>query len=439
MDLSLNTVKEEVEERPEEEEEQPYTPRSRILPTRRCSRTMAPLTSEASPRPRPTQILQRPSSRSVLSGRTPPPASGRMLTLAAETPEFKPSRPNLQLAIPSSTPIPLTLPRPHSPMSVIPESPSQRSSHTTAVAGSQGGAPPQEPQSSPEPYTPPQPYPAISPTEDSTSQPSAGTTIVAVTRDRSTPPRPRPEGSPPQQSGSTTPRIDFVGRTPPRQPRAFQVSHTNSHTWLDNRLVERERWKEIERNLIRMRFIDPVKRAIVPQTFQRYMDLRRYRAEGLAKREARRLAQRNPPNVWPLSGLAPVKIGPAFGGKRFDDRRSAVLAQPTIWRQQYVPSEEKPQAPWPTIEEMREEGDERATSEFGRFPGVPRMPGNETVAWRARLQLAQYSMDEVWRSPCKETYEAARRQSPPEEMEEMEALLGKELVDALDCKTYDDF
>lgn len=188
-----------------------------------------------------------------------------------------------------------------------------------------------------------------------------------------------------------------------------------------------------------MRFIDPVKRAIVPQTFHRYMDHRRYRAEGLAKREARRLAQRNPPNVWPLSGLAPVKIGPAFGGKRFDDGRSAVLAQRTIWSQQYVPSEEKPQAPWPTIEEMREEGDERATSEFGRFPGVPRMPGNETVAWRARAQLPQYPMDEVWRSPCKETYEDARRESPPEEMEEMEALLGKELVDALDCKACDDF
>lgn len=169
------------------------------------------------------------------------------------------------------------------------------------------------------------------------------------------------------------------------------------------------------------------------------MNHRRDRAEGLANREARRLAQRNPPNVCPLSGLAPVKIGPAFGGKRFGDRRSAVLAQPTIWSRQYVPTEEKPQAPWPTIEEMREEGDERATSEFGRFPGVPRMPGNETVAWRARVQLPQYPMDEVWRSPCKETYEAARRESPPEEMEEMEALLGKELVDALDCKACDDF
>ena len=436
MDLPLHIVK---EEQPEEEEEQLYTPRGKGLRTPRSGRTTAALTCEASPRPRPIQILQRPSSRSVLSGTTPRPRSVRVLTTAAETPEFKPSRPNLQLVIPSSTPIPFTAPRPYSTMPVVPESPSQRSSGTTSVAGSQGVALPQEPQSSPEPFTPSRSYPGIPPKEGSTSQPSASTTPVAATRGRSPPQQPRSQGSPPQQSASMTPRTDFRGRTPPRAPRAFQVSHTNSHTWLNNRLVERERWREIERNLIRMRFIDPMKRAMVPQTFHAYMNHRRDRAEGLANREARRLAQRNPPNVWPLSGLTPVKVGTAFGGKRFDDRRGAVLAQRTIWSREYIPSEEKPQAPWPSIEEMREEGDERATSEFGRFPGLPRMPGNETAAWRARIQLPQYPMDEVWRSPCKETYKAARRESPPEEMEEMEALLGKELIDALDCMAFDDF
>lgn len=439
MDLPLHTVKEDVEGKPEEEEEQPYTPSSKSLRTRRCSLTRATLTSEATPRPRPTQILQRPSSRSVLSGRTPRPGSVTLLTRAAETPEFRPRRPNLQLVIPSSTPTLFTGSPPHSTMPVIQETPPQRSSGMTFVAGSQGSAPPQQPQSVPEPFTISQPHPSMPPTEESSSRQSASTTPWADPGDRSPSRQSKTEESSQQQSASTTPGVDHRGRTPPRQPRAFQVSHTNSNTWLDNRLVEREKWKEIERNFIRLRFIDNFNPAIVPHNFNEYMVFRRDRAEGLANREARRLAQRNPPNVWPLSGLAPVKIGPAFGGKCFNDGRSAVLAQRTIWSRQYVPSVDKPQAPWPTIEEMREEGDERATSKFGRFPGLPRMPGNETAGWRARVQLQQHPMDEVWRRPSKETYEAARSEVTPEEMEDMEALLGKGLVDALNCKTSDDF
>ena len=177
----------------------------------------------------------------------------------------------------------------------------------------------------------------------------------------------------------------------------------------------------------------------VPKSFNQYVLFRRERVEAIARREMKKLAQRNHPTVYPLSQIAPVKVGPAMGGQRFNDGLSAVLAQPTMWSHEYEPSAAKPQAPWPTLEEMKEEGDEMATSEYGRFLGLPRVPANETVVWKQRHFLPQYPFDEVWRQPDARTYEDARRRSSPEEMTEMEALLGKELVDALDCKVCDDY
>ncbi|KAL8687092.1 MAG: hypothetical protein Q9224_005255 [Gallowayella concinna] len=71
----------------------------------------------------------------------------------------------------------------------------------------------------------------------------------------------------------------------------------------------------------------------------------------------------------------------------------------TIWCPWDEATENHPQAPWPAKEEMREEGDERHTSQFGRFLALPRNPGNETVTYKQRSVVRQHHLDRVWDVP----------------------------------------
>ena len=74
---------------------------------------------------------------------------------------------------------------------------------------------------------------------------------------------------------------------------------------------------------------------------------------------------------------------------------------------------------------MREEGDERHTSQFGRFMGLPRNPGNETVTYKQRSPVKQFFVDRVWEVPDPEDV--------GEEFEDevMEELLGGKMMGEL--------
>ena len=142
--------------------------------------------------------------------------------------------------------------------------------------------------------------------------------------------------------------------------------------------------------------------------------------------------------MYPQSGIEPVVILPAMRGRIFFDGRSIVLCQQTMWNPWYSPTDVRPQAPWPCAEEMKEEGDERNTSRFGRFPGLPRVPGNETVNWKQKNYLPPLPFDEVWSLPNAGTFAAMRMITEVDAMQEMEGLLGQDLMDALNYVNSDD-
>ncbi|KAL8741303.1 MAG: hypothetical protein Q9190_006076 [Brigantiaea leucoxantha] len=151
----------------------------------------------------------------------------------------------------------------------------------------------------------------------------------------------------------------------------------------------------------------------IPHTFDEYLV---HKAEYLDDRKEKVRAR--------FSGK--LQIHPALGGRHFEDGRSAVLAQPTVWCQWYNATEEYPEAPWPSKEEMKEEGDERHTSQFGRFLALPRNPGNETVTYKQRTPVTQHCLDKIWTIP--------RPDDEGETMEEsvMEKLLGTEFFEEID-------
>ena len=226
------------------------------------------------------------------------------------------------------------------------------------------------------------------------------------------------------------------------QPAA--ASHTNSRTWTRTSttprlVVETDKWKRVEESLGRMNLL---RSSFVPKTLRDWLDHQRDRTEAKKEHEQRKLKdmdllQRDARLPRPSR---PVKIGPGFRGKTFEHKNySSVLVCPSVWARMYEPPAERPDPPWPCVEEMKEEGDERNTSGFGRFLALPRVPGNDTVQYKLKAIQTFLPFDTIWKLPTKESVEAANEKTSPEEFEKMEGYLGRSLLNALDCITEDGF
>ena len=237
-------------------------------------------------------------------------------------------------------------------------------------------------------------------------------------------------------------------RSGPRAParRAIQTvmqptaaSHTNSRTWTSSLVVEKERWQRVEDSLGRMNLL---RSSVIPKSLKEWLAHQRSRTDAKKEWEQRKLEDINSsprdPRLPPPS--RPVKIEPAFRGRAFKHKNYvSVLVFPSVWARTYQPPTERPDPLWPCLEEMKEEGDERNTSGFRRFPALPRVPGNETVQYKLKAIQPFLPFDAVWNLPTKESVEAANEEYSPEEIEEMEGYLGKSLLDDLDCAVDDGF
>ena len=189
----------------------------------------------------------------------------------------------------------------------------------------------------------------------------------------------------------------------------------------------------MEESLGRMNLL---RSSVVPKTFKDWIAHKRGFAVAKKEREQRKLKDMNPSlrdHRLPPPGR-PVKIGPAFRGRVFEHKNySSVLVFPSVWARMYEAPTERPDPLWPCIEEMKEEGDERNTSGFRRFPALPRVPGNDTVQYKLKAIQSFLAFDTIWELPTKERIEAVNEKYPSEETEKMEGYLGRLLLDALDC------
>lgn len=238
-------------------------------------------------------------------------------------------------------------------------------------------------------------------------------------------------------------RTKFTGpRAPARRNNHTVIppaaaSHTNSRTWNSDFTVQKKEWQRVEESLGRMNLL---RSSVVPKTMRDWLAHQRDRANAKMEWEQRKLEDMNrslrDPRLPP--GGRPVKIRPAFRGRAFEHKNySSVLVCSSVWAHMYEPPAERPDPLWPCAEEMKEEGDERNTSGFRRFPALPRVPGNDTVQYKLKAIQAFLPFDAIWKRPTKESAEAANEKSSPEEIEKMEGYLGRSLIDALDCITED--
>ncbi|KAI9852087.1 MAG: hypothetical protein M1838_001884 [Thelocarpon superellum] len=168
-------------------------------------------------------------------------------------------------------------------------------------------------------------------------------------------------------------------------------SYTHSKTWISENEKEFVRFVNVRATLQRIGASSDV----LPQDFGEWI---RHRIEALEDLKSgmrkqiqtiHSVARKTTPMTLPMRG------------KRFADNRGAVLSMETIWCESSGPSG-KVWAPWPSLQEMKWEGEDRAKTNVRRFPPLPREPGNATVAWHQLRAVATLEFDQVRKVPTAE-------------------------------------
>jgi hypothetical protein len=83
---------------------------------------------------------------------------------------------------------------------------------------------------------------------------------------------------------------------------------------------------------------------------------------------------------------------------QMEGNTSRVLGEKTIWCVDWMNGKDEV-APWPTVPEMKWEGDDRAKTGVGRFPAIPREVGAPGIQWNQLQAVEVYPLDQVWRVP----------------------------------------
>jgi hypothetical protein len=97
--------------------------------------------------------------------------------------------------------------------------------------------------------------------------------------------------------------------------------------------------------------------------------------------------------------IPPIDIAPSPKGPQ--GNRGPVLDEPTIWCPNWLEGKDEV-APWPTVSEMKWEGDDRAKTGVGRYLPIPREIGAPSIHWNQLGAVEQYQLDKVHQVPTME-------------------------------------
>ncbi|KAK7553673.1 hypothetical protein IWX49DRAFT_221474 [Phyllosticta citricarpa] len=109
----------------------------------------------------------------------------------------------------------------------------------------------------------------------------------------------------------------------------------------------------------------------------------------------------------------------------------AALGMPTIWCPDWKTPDRRVAA-WPTLSEMKWEGDDRARTGVKRFLPLPREPTNGAVAWNHLPMIHQQPFDQVWTIPTELDILYPMHQLDEEAERDRHRLLPPDLIDAIE-------
>lgn len=150
----------------------------------------------------------------------------------------------------------------------------------------------------------------------------------------------------------------------------------------------------VKKGVERMRF---ERTGVVPSRSQEYQSLQEWYKNFVAEQKQRKTQQND--LDMSIARKQCREIARVFGGKTVGDHNVGILGFPTIWARGWTATDVHPQAPWPSPREFREEGDERHTSNYGRFLPIPRVPGNKTVVYKHKSWSTVEPFDTIMHVP----------------------------------------
>lgn len=183
--------------------------------------------------------------------------------------------------------------------------------------------------------------------------------------------------------------------------RGAGAGHRSSRTWMSQDTQAMQEFMVI-RNAMRRQF----RNADVSKW--RYTDYIAHREAMLAS-EANRLANKVKEKEHALHRAHSIPIETQQSLNKwgilgnFDQKGNLgrVLGEETIWCEDWLDGKDEI-APWPSLAEMKWEGDDRAKTGVGRFLALPREEGPPGLAWNQLPCVEQYPMDQVARIPTME-------------------------------------
>ncbi|KAK8174257.1 hypothetical protein IWX90DRAFT_485134 [Phyllosticta citrichinensis] len=209
--------------------------------------------------------------------------------------------------------------------------------------------------------------------------------------------------------------------------------HTSSKVWVSDRCRQEEQY-EVAQIGVRRNFrkydkdiMEPIKDFGSWLRHQSAMHNVRLQAEKrkIADMEQRALARENERQ----DQIAAVM--PTWDMKDRQPGHGAVFGLPTIWCPDWKTPDRRV-ASWPTLSEMKWEGDDRARTGVKRFLPLPREPTNGAVPWNHLPVVHQQPLDQVWKIPTELDILYPMHQIDEEAERDRHRLLPSDLIDAIE-------
>ncbi|KAI0011654.1 hypothetical protein F4779DRAFT_636210 [Xylariaceae sp. FL0662B] len=237
-----------------------------------------------------------------------------------------------------------------------------------------------------------------------------------------------------------------------------KVGWSSSETWISAEEQERARWEKIKAT---MHHTGMNKSPFVPKTFKEYLELKSATTDAQQRatqqklderqREAEQteqfLAEGGEPEQLPVQVQIPKKLRAISEW----DGLTAVSARNSIWTQACL---DEAHVDWPTLQEYKAEGDQRARGHYGRYLPLPRLrrldakyahlatgpnpvPTQGPGVPREYRRVAGFAVNPVYDGIT--TEETAELEEPPQQLR-MEGLNGitRGLIEDIDAYGDDD-
>jgi hypothetical protein len=239
-------------------------------------------------------------------------------------------------------------------------------------------------------------------------------------------------------------------------PRSSVGTHSNTRTWTSVSTAGQEIWSRLVKQLFHMHCDES---SVLPRSYAAYLGHKKeVILANIAEKEvlvAKRKAEKALAAKLGYPDGFPTVAAVCMRGKSFHDGRSAVLGQTSMWTRADWRTDEmrEQESQWPSVAELKWEGDERAKSRKGRYLPIPRRAswddklihgvpvsgqnrgdkmwqGFGTVPWTQRRKAKLEAIDRVWgEAVLDEEWVFDRAEEIPADMEA--ALVGGKFLGML--------